>query len=559
MRWSHATRAVAGWSLIMVLALAGCAQAQPRALTTALEPAARTPVDVHPAALAWPSSCTATFVPHALDYITTVDGDAVHLFDSNGSGVAIGDLDGDARLDLVFANLDGQSAIFWNQGGLSFRKQPLDDTNSRAVNSVDVDGDGQLDVVFTHRAGGVSLWRNAGGARFVHRALPGVLADAYAMAWGDLNGDRTLDLVTGSYDTELAKRDANAFLFSAGAGIYYYQQRADGTFAAQRLARNAQALAIALPDLNVDGRPDLLVGNDFAMPDQVWLRAGAGWTPAQPFAAMAHSTMSFDQGDIDNDGRPELFATDMKPYDISTRTLAAWLPIMATMPQQHAPGDPQIMENVLQVRDTDGQFHNQAVARGVDATGWSWSGKFGDLDNDGFLDLYVVNGMIAAELFHYLPGDELVEQNQALRNDGTGRFTPAPQWGLGSLASGRGMSMADLDGDGDLDIVVNNVRAPAQLFENRLCGGASLEVDLRWPASRNSHAIGAHLALYTSTGIYYRDVRAGSGYLSGDPARVHFGFPDGAALERLEIHWPDGAMSLIEGAKAQTLLTVIRS
>src|SRR6185436_7956562 len=102
----------------------------------------------------------------------------------------------------------------------------------------------------THRGGGVGLWRNLGGGRFDHQALPGVVAPAYAMAWGDLNGDNTLDLVTGSYDAELAKRDANAFLLSGGAGVYYYQQRRDRSFGAQRLARQAQALVVALPDLN---------------------------------------------------------------------------------------------------------------------------------------------------------------------------------------------------------------------------------------------------------------------------------------------------------------------
>jgi hypothetical protein len=268
--------------------------------------------------------------------------------------------------------------------------------------------------------------------------------------------------------------------------------------------------------------------------------------------------MSFDQGDVDNDGRLELFATDMKPYDITTRTLASWLPMMATMPQTHAPGDPQVMENVLQVRGADGAFQKQGYTRGVSATGWSWSGKFGDLDNDGFLDLYVVNGMIAAELFHHLPADELVEQNQALRNLGDGTFAPAPAWGLGSTASGRGMSMADLDGDGDLDIVVNNLRSPAQLFENRLCGGASLEVDLHWPASRNTRAIGAWLALHTSAGTYYRDVRAASGYLSGDATRVHFGLPAGASIGRIEVRWPDGTLSAVEAPATHTLLTVTR-
>ncbi|MBC8076278.1 MAG: CRTAC1 family protein, partial [Chloroflexales bacterium] len=235
-----------------------------------------------------------------------------------------------------------------------------------------------------------------------------------------------------------------------------------------------------------------------------------------------------------------------------------WLPMMKLMTHPTTSDDPQITENVLQVRGADGRFHNQAYSRFIDATGWSWSSKFGDLDNDGFLDLYVVNGMIAEGLFSHLPGNALVEENRALRNDGHGAFTLAPHWGLGSTASGRGMSMADLDNDGDLDVVVNNLQSPAQLFANQLCGGASLEVDLRWPGSKNRYAVGAQLALYTSTGTYYRDVRAASGYLSGDPARVHFGMPANAAFQRLEVRWPDGAVSNVAPITARTLATVTR-
>jgi hypothetical protein len=514
---------VAGAGLVLLIALTSC-QAQPAAAPPTVKETI--PVQVTTVGLAAPAACADTFVIHPLAYITTVRSHPVRLFESNGSGVAAGDLDHDSRLDLVFANLGGPNTILWNEGQLTFRPEPLDDTDSRAVNLVDVDGDNRLDIVFTHRTAGVSYWRNTGATegRFVREVLPGVLQRAYAMAWGDLNGDSALDLVTGSYDAELNQELGDAFLFSGGAGIYYYEQRA-GKFMPHRLSKAAQSLAIILPDLNADGRPDILVGNDFDMPDAAWVREGDSWTVTKPFVATSHSTMSYDLGDIDNDGAPEIVSTDMKPYDITVPTLASWLPMMATMPEIHAPDDPQVMDNVLQVRQSSGQFTNEAAPRGLAATGWSWSAKFGDLDNDGFLDFYVVNGMIAYELFHHLPGDELVEQNQALRNRGDGTFAPAPGWNLGSTASGRGMSMADLDNDGDLDIVVNNLRSPAQLFENQLCGDSSLEVELSWPGSGNTRALGAKLVLHTSTGSYTRDVRAGSGYLSGDPARVHFGFP----------------------------------
>jgi enediyne biosynthesis protein E4 len=268
--------------------------------------------------------------------------------------------------------------------------------------------------------------------------------------------------------------------------------------------------------------------------------------------------MSFDLGDIDNDGQAELFATDMKPYQRDPHTLASWLPMMSKMPHTTFRGDPQVMENVLQVSDQAGRFHNQAYARSLDASGWSWSGKFGDLDNDGFLDIYVVNGMLAADLFSYLEGTELVEHNQVFRNDGQGYFRRATEWGLGSTASGRGMSMADLDDDGDLDIVVNNLERPAELFENRLCGGTSLQVDLFWPQSRNPRAIGAQLILRAGERSYYRDVRSASGYLSGDPARIHFGLPSDAIPDRLEVQWPDGEVSLIEQPTVGSLLMIRR-
>ena len=275
---------------------------------------------------------------------------------------------------------------------------------------------------------------------------------------------------------------------------------------------------------------------------------------------MTHSTMSLDVGDINNDGRWEIYATDMKPYRGTEDESAAWQPLMDMMANiPMLPDDPQLMENVLQVESDPLNFANAADAYGLSATGWSWSAKFGDLDSDGYLDLYVVNGMIAADFFDHLPNNELVEENQAFRNISGNRFDTAPEWNLGSTRSGRGMSMADMDNDGDLDIIVNNLASPAQLFENQLCGGHNLTIDLKRSDTFNTAALGARLTLHTTTGTYTRLVEAASGYLSGNTSQQHFGLPEGSTIVQLEIDWGDGAISTIDNILPDTHMTLIRS
>ncbi len=504
------------------------------------------------------SECSGAFVTHDLDHLTMTRGRQVRKFDSNGAGLAVNDLDNDGDLDLVLANLAGRNSIVWNEGGLDFRKQTIAEGQTRAVNIVDVDGDGWQDIMLTHATGAPVYGQNHEG-EFQFIPLPGARQPAYTMAWADLDGDNDLDVVTGSYDAQLELELGNSFMFSDGAGVFYYEQR-DGQFIPTRLAERSQALALLLADMNGDYRPDILVGNDFGVPDQGWLYQPDGWQDFQPFSTITLNTMSFDAGDINNDGLMEFYATDLNPYSDDGDIMAAWQPVLDRFAAQpRAEDDPQIMENVLQVQRADGVFENRAAAFGLNATGWSWSAKFGDLDNDGFLDLYVVNGIVDVDLFRHLPNGELVEENQVFRNLGGERFVPVPDWGLNAPTSGFGMSMADLDSDGDLDIIVNNLLAPSQLFENQLCGGHSLEVDLRWPSSGNTHGLGARMTLHTSTGTYLRDVRAASGYLSGDPSRIHFGFPVESRLEALDIRWPDGEISTIAAPEANVLLTLIRN
>lgn len=556
--------------LLCVCSLAGCVPgASPP--QTVVAAAATAPIAVEIIALPSSDRCAGAFVTHRLDFTTGTRLREIGTYVSNGAGVAVNDLNNDGLLDIVFASVDGQSVILWNEGDLAFVTETLDARFTRGVAIVDVDADGWNDIIFTHRGlESVSYWRNLGSDNASHtlpltlrpifeqQSLPGIDHYAYAMAWGDVNGDGLLDLVTGSYGAELIQRGVDPPEDDAKAGVVLHVQQPDGGWRSEVLDRRAETLSIAILDLDGDGQPEIWAANDFALDDKVWQRSGEVWQAIHPFAQTSYSTMTTEWGDIANNGKLALFTTDMNPYDIAPRTIAAWVPVINQLVPHHRADDVQIMSNVLLIRDGQGRWRNQATARGVDASGWSWDARFGDLDQDGYLDLYIVNGMIATDLFGHLHNSELVEENQAYRNRGDGSFVRAPQWQLGSTASGRGMVMADMDNDGDLDIVVNNLRGFAHLHENQLCSGASLQVDLAWSGSQNINAIGAQLALHTDKGILRRDVRASGGYLSGDPMRVHFGFPAEAQLGRLEIEWPDGEVSLVDATVRNSLLRVTR-
>ena len=288
---------------------------------------ARSPVIATTQQLIEPPECRDLFVAHELAHVTDTADGVVRMFEANGSGLAVGDLDNDGDLDLVFGNHFGPNTILWNQGGLLFEAEPLGEGRTRAVTIVDVDADGRRDIVLTTNTGAINYWRNQGDGVFERRLLPGVARPAYVINWGDLDQDGDLDLVTAPYDAGFLTDLGDSYLLSGGSAVVHYEnqlaQAPDGSlsgrFVPTQLAGNAQALALALTDVNADGRIDILVGNDFGVPDYAFVQTegdedAAAWSEATPFTVTAHSTMSFDLGDVDNDGDLDLFATDMKPY-----------------------------------------------------------------------------------------------------------------------------------------------------------------------------------------------------------------------------------------------------
>lgn len=553
LRSRRARRVLGAICALAALALSACG--------TTADPADGVEVNVEAVPHADRGACDGRFEAVDLEHHTRGPGASRSMFDGMGAGLAVGDLDRDGDDDLVIANLSGDSSLLWNEGALQFRREALVQGRFRQVIIVDSDGDGSNDIVFTTGVGRPLVMRNTGDGsaadeRFERDEIDGLDAYTYSMAWGDFGGDGDLDAVTGAYNAELTAERRLNLGNKGGVGLF---ERDGGAFVHTQLASESQALATRIGDIDGDGRDDIYVGNDLATPDYVWL-AGPddSWTRATPFAQTAFSTMGIDAGDIDNDGDLDLFATDMKPMDDRPETVDAYANVQSDIDASPS-DDIQRPENVLLLSTGDG-FASDAPSFGVEATGWSWSGLFGDLDNDGFVDLYVVNGMVADNLFGHLPDASLVETNQAFRNIDGERFAPAAGWDLNDTTGGRGMALADLDLDGDLDIVVNNLNAPSRLYENRLCDGNAVTVALQWLGTGNPDAIGSQVRLRDGRGgTLVRTVEAARGYLSGASTVLHFGIGEQSDPIEIEVRWPDGEVGRISDLDVNRHVTVTRT
>ena len=487
------------------------------------------------------AECSGGFVAHDLDHVTTGGGDVVAVVDGTGAGVLVEDLDDDGWADIVLPNLSGETSVLWNDGDLAFTRDVLVTGRYRQAVTADVDHDGDRDLVLTTGVGfPLGLFGGDEPRTYERGEVGRIRWVAFVVAPGDLDGDGGIDLVTSTYNAELtANQDSRAMLGIDVGTILHRWWDQNETFRSEVLAESAQSLAIMIVDVDGDGRDDVLVGNDLGTPDKFFKNTDDGMVLTDAFVNTTLSTMSLDVGDLDNDGQADVVATDMRPMDDEPATVEAWAPVLPDIEAARV-DDVQIPENVVQFAG-DG-FDNQARDLGVEATGWSWSGLFGDLDQDGLQDLYVVNGMASVGMFDHLPNAELVEENQAFRYDGDA-FVSMPDWGLGDDAGGRGMAQADLDRDGDLDIVVNNLGEPSRLYENQICAGSSIVVDPIWDGVANRDALGATVIVRDGAREQLRLITGSRGYASTSPTEAHVGFGDDVASGdevEVQITWPDG-------------------
>ena len=523
-------------------------------------------------------------------------------FGAIGTGVAVGDYDGDGRPDVFIVSKTGRSRLYRNLGDWRFedvteRAGLAPEASSGAVGWLrgllaseepvrwtqgatfaDVNNDGRLDLYVCRFGAPNRLYINQGNGRFAEEAEARGLAlsDASGMAaFADYDRDGWLDVVvqTNLWDVRTQPD---------GQADRLFRNRGDGTFAevtaAAGLSGRTQGHAAIWWDFDEDGWPDLYLANDFAPADQLYRNNSDGTFSDvidRVVPRMPHSGMGADLGDVNNDGHVDFFVADMAAttHEKDQRGMARIRTLLDS--QREEPGRaPQFMQNALYLNSGGGRMREAATWAGVAATDWTWSVRFEDLDNDGWLDLHVTNGMVrelhSADLVQRLSGLEsvaerlaaeraspaLAEANLAYRNMGYGRFEEVgAAWGLAEVGVSFGAGFGDFDGDGDLDLIYANYDAAPTVLRNDAPGGHRLIVGLRGVTS-NRFGVGATVRVKTAAGEQVRALVLARGYLSQSEPVLHFGLGEEARIEALEVTWPSGHVQRFNNVAADQRLTI---
>jgi hypothetical protein len=501
--------------------------------------------------------------------------------DRHATGSAMADLDGDGDLDLVVLATTGANAVFLNDGRAHFteRRDLGLDTAGRGATTVtlaDVDGSGRLalfianykpynvdDTIPPQEHAFNQMVRQTPSGQY--EIVPEHRRDYKLVMRPDMGGMRM---------TQRAEPDE--FYVNDGTGRFTRVPMTGGRFldaAGVPLTEEFESFGLSAKfvDLNGDRAPELYVANDFEDPDQLWYNDGRGNFRLADWRAQrqtSNSAMGIDVADVNGDGRPDLFESDMLAND--PRRLRTQMPTHTSLTKH--PGEQelslQFQRNALFLNRGDGTFAEISQAAGVQASGWSWGSMFMDVDLDGWQDILVANGhlwdIMDADVQEGLQNrltavnyqrmrwlfPRLTLKNVAYRNRGNLTFEDAgSRWRFGTEEDiSHGLASADLDGDGDLDVVINRLDAPALVLRNDATA-ARIAVTLRADAP-NTRAVGAVVTLYHgAVPLQRREVVAGGLYLSHSDYTMSFamGRSDSA---RLVVTWRDGRESVIEGVVA---------
>ncbi len=554
-------------------------------------------------------------------------------------GVAVADFDGDGKLDVYFAGTTGPNALYRQTGAMKFEnitascgaKFDGGDTWTAGAAVADVNNDGRPDLYLSNYMRPNELWINLGpgpkGEPVTFRECAkeaglDVVDCSHSAAFADYDGDGKLDLyvLTNRIEdpngspanlpvVEGSAKNGGLPQLLPGMERYYQVWRwdftnwgveaigtpdrlfrqvgttADGTpkFADTTkqagISGNGDGLSITWWDPDGDGDPDIYIGNDFLAGDQWYRNNGDGTFTDIIKTTVPHTpwfSMGADFGDINNDGRLDLLVADMSAtsHFKSKTTMGAMGGVGLKRSFYDTP--PQLMRNALYVNTGTDRFMEGAYNWKISSTDWTWSVKFADFDLDSWQDVYLTNGIsrhmndsdlkVTSEMLtgkhmfeYYKNGEMRNEVNRSYHNDHGEKFTETSQeWGLDHLGVSYGAAIADLDGDGDVDIVEVNLEEPNFVYRNEAtaAGGHWLQVQLQGTKA-NRDAIGARVDIKTAQGRQVRYLSPQTGYMSCNDKTLCFGL--GAETEaEVSVQWPFGGVQLVGKVQAGKVIKIVQ-